>query len=249
MAFLAPVSNVTYSCEYDFQTHRLSIKAEGEISDTLNDPYFERDPTWLGGYKFNLLTTAKEEVGTPVQRHFIAKPYAETVPLPRWVETILVETASGVQTVYINRVELVGSADELNGKVKALKIAEAGKPADNVIDVLPPKDIYLPGGRTTRITADVPKPGIGLWPQVKVNTKFDTDSFELVDAETTRTSADQVSTTYVVKWKEWSELPKVFQVITTTWNGELGPGTETSRVIQPYIIHYVWIEGPEPSKK
>lgn len=138
MSFLAPVSNVTYSCGYDFQTSRLSIRAEGEISDRLNDPYFEHDFTWLGGYKFNMLTTSKDDIGTQVQRHFIAKPYEETVPLPRWVDTILVETASGVETVLINRVELAGSAAELNGKVRALKIAEGGKATDSVIDVLPP---------------------------------------------------------------------------------------------------------------
>ncbi|KAM7182846.1 hypothetical protein V8F33_013972 [Rhypophila sp. PSN 637] len=164
MAFLAPVFNVTYTCTHDFLTGKLSIRAEGEISDELNDPFFERDRTWLGGYKFNLLTTRKGEVGTPVQRHFVARPYSETIYLPGHITTILVETASGMVEVLVDHVQFAPSSgpEGLTSKINSLKISSSGKALDSVVDVLPPKDIWLPGGVTTRINATISKPEIGL---------------------------------------------------------------------------------------
>lgn len=223
---LAPVFNVSYACSHDFLTLKIRIQAEGEISDELNDPYFVRD-RWLGGYKFSLMTTRKE-VGTPVQRHFVAKPYEEYLPLPPFVDSILIETASGVQTVPINKLQLNG------GDTVSVKLAEASKPVDNIGDVLPPLHIYLPADQTAPVSAPIPKPEIGLWPKTSVNTSFHGEYLELVDAEATVNNV-----TWYIKWRKMSDIPQVFQVTKTSWNGELGPGSITSRVVQPYIFHFV----------
>ncbi|KAM7216727.1 hypothetical protein V8F06_007837 [Rhypophila decipiens] len=175
------------------------------------------------------------------RRHFVARPYSETIYLPGHITTILVETASGIVEVLVDHIQFAPSSgpDSLTSKINSLRISSSGKALDSVVDVLPPKDIWLPGGVTTRISATISKPEIGLWPRISVNSKFDHDALELVDAEAAVGSADQNGITYSIKWKTMVDVPTVFKVITTTWNGELGPEAVTSRVIQPYIVHFV----------
>ncbi|KAK0719371.1 hypothetical protein B0H67DRAFT_551752 [Lasiosphaeris hirsuta] len=229
---LAPVFGVTYAVEHDFLTQTLTIRAEGEIADILNDPFFVRD-RWLGGLKYSLKTTPKGEVGTPVQRHFVAKPYKEHTFLIPGLDYILIETATGITKVPINKIQL--TPPTANGEVQTLEatqLAEISKPAD-VGDVLPPISIYLPGGETHAIKVPIPKP-FGLWVKANINTAFDSESLQIADVEV---NADDV--TFYIKWVTLSDLPKSFSIITTQWNGLIGPDGQTSRIIQPYIFHFV----------
>lgn len=64
-----------------------------------------------------------------------------------------------------------------------------------------------------------------------MNSKFDAEYIELADMEATLQTVNQSGITYHVEWKQMSDIPMVFQAITTTWNGKMGPGPVTSRVI------------------
>ncbi|GKT63949.1 hypothetical protein ColTof4_04503 [Colletotrichum tofieldiae] len=219
-------------------TRSKQLVLDAKVPGFVLGPKFERVKGFVGGLRFAL-------VGFP--GGFGRQPESQTVtdkvhislPAPHFNnETVLIDTAEGLQIIKIKYTGLKGEAlaAGLNFVTQQEKSGSTGTIAS---DVLPPINSYLPGDSVLPISALIPKADGDS--KVSVDISFNEEFLRLVNA-----SAHDGTINWSFKWAkiptEEGQNPQLINVNTTIWNGIVGPLAKTSLNVQGYIVHFVELQ-------
>ncbi|KAH7139848.1 hypothetical protein B0J13DRAFT_638861 [Dactylonectria estremocensis] len=242
MATPVPVPADAIKATYNGIGGFLELKAKGELPSWILPPFFQREP-FVGGLLFSL-SAFRAGYGKPTQKPF-ETTYKLDIILPQNhfnSASVLVETSLGTFAIPIKYIDIPGPGLVIPTGQKTSNGSNADeelKPYVVLGDVLPPIAKYLPGDTDLTITAQIPKT-VGdakSW----INPSFNAEYFKLVNATITGGA---------INWTfKWNKIPtgqgenlQALNITTSIWNGELGPSAKNSRIVQPYIVHFVLLQ-------
>jgi len=216
-----------FTATYSTPTKTLKLQAKGKIRGFWSNPFLRRE-NFTGGLKYSFLGYPLG-LGPPKPDYDIDIDIVETITLPlrSFNSTdLLVETGNGAVSVPIKYDVSpgpgTGGADKpSNGSTDA-----------NHSDVLPPIKKFLPMGELLIITATIPTGR-----RSGVVPRYNEDYFRLVYA-----SATDNQITWAFKWAKAPDSkanPQLIEVQTDQWNGEPPPNSQTSHIVQGYVVGFV----------
>ncbi|KAF7550948.1 hypothetical protein G7Z17_g5364 [Cylindrodendrum hubeiense] len=227
MASPVPVPAADIAAVYNVSGRFLELRAKGELPSSILPPFFKREE-FFGGLRFSLRSFSAG-YGKPVQ-----KPFESSFKLPIQLpvdhfnnKSVAVETSLGTWTIPIHYDGLLGSAQ--------------GDSNDDAIfgDVLTPINEFLTSDHDLSIRAQIPKTTGNA--RTSIDPEFNEDYLKLVTS-----GIFDGAITWTFKWNKIptgeGENPQFINVTTSIWNGEVGPIARTSRIVQPYIVHFVVLE-------
>ncbi|KAH7129235.1 hypothetical protein EDB81DRAFT_907263 [Dactylonectria macrodidyma] len=243
MATPVPVPSNDIKATYNGLGRFLELTAKGELPSWILTPFFKREPL-AGGLLFSL-EAFRAGYGKPTAKAF-ETTYKLDIDLPQPhfnSSSVLVQTSLGTFAIPIEYIDIPGpgpvktKGNSANNGVNAND--EANTDTTVVGDVLPPINEYLPGDADLNITAQIPREvGHGKsW----IEPSFNPDYFKLVNATI---AGGAINWTF--QWNKIptgeGENPQGINITTHTWNGEVGPAARNSRIVQPYIVHFVLLQ-------
>jgi len=243
-----PASGI--SATYDGQKQELKLTAAGRVPGVMLDPRFERED-WMGGLKY-ALTAFFTGLGGPRPDRDISVSYKESIALPKQrfnSATVLVETASGVNSIPIKYLNTPGpdpaptpntkpdassSGNQNTSNTTGGKTPTPSGPNLISTQLLAPIELWLPKDKQIKISATIAKDlDLGSSTSPKFNSKY----LQLVDASIRES---------VITWTfQWAKVPEadvatpIVEITTSVLNPKSGPDARTVNTIQGYVIHSV----------
>ncbi|KAK0706235.1 hypothetical protein B0T26DRAFT_755759 [Lasiosphaeria miniovina] len=241
-----------FSALYDFLTQSLTLTADGTKRWGLPDPFFQQEER-VGALFFSLrayipLEPPPGSIELDDPFHIKAK---FKVHLPQECfdnDNVYIEVAGTVVKVRIDYIFLTGKSaqnGDATGVVKATDADTATVVSSPVkTEVLPPRELYLPAGRTVDIKAIIPTPldiGGGAYTNIYLNPKV----LALDNASTTSSYLFEALTSHItwsIKWAPDLVIadpfpPQRVNVVTTRDGGYHGDDTKVTRSVQTYLIY------------
>ncbi|GJC90115.1 hypothetical protein ColLi_12953 [Colletotrichum liriopes] len=222
MANLLSASDI--SALYITRTKQLVLDAK--VPGFILGPKFERVKGFVGGLRFALVGFPGG-FGRQPESQAVTDKIHISLPAPHFNnETVLIDTAEGLQII---KIKYTGLKDEalaagLNFVTQQEKSGSTGTIA---------RDSVLP------ISALIPKADGDS--KVSVDISFNEEFLRLVNA-----SAHDGTINWSFKWAkiptEEGQNPQLINVNTTIWNGIVGPLANTSLNVQGYIVHFVELQ-------
>ncbi|KAH7008971.1 hypothetical protein EDB80DRAFT_841758 [Ilyonectria destructans] len=248
MASLVPIAAEGISAHYHGLGRKLELRAEGEIPGYFLTPFFEQE-IWDGGLRFSI----KAYSGgygklPPTQKVKFNFELPILLPIPHFNNrSVIVETAFGASEIKIEYLEWPEppKGEESVVKTTLNAIAPTSNPDKKdaeVTSVLPPVEFYLIDSGTLTIPALIPK---------EVNSYLDIE-FNKEFVRLVNTSVDNGFIKWTLEWNKpptGADDPQRINVTTTTKHEATiaiwPPVPRIIRVIQPYLVHRVWLVSNE----
>ncbi|KPM41715.1 hypothetical protein AK830_g4826 [Neonectria ditissima] len=253
MASLVPIQFESLTARYHGLGRKLKLQAKGEIPGYFLTPFFDQE-IWEGGLRFSI----KAYSGgfgklPPTKKVEFDFELPILLPIPHFSnKTVIIETAFGVSKVEIEYLEWPEPpADEESVAKTALDAIapDAIAPTSNpdkknadITSVLPPIDYFLTDKGTLTLTGLIPK-------ELKSYVDIDFNK-EFIKLDTTSVGEGFIK--WTVAWNKiptGADDPQRINVITTIKHDVAipiwPPISNTTRVIQPYIVSRVWLVAKE----